>query len=77
VPHDKVHYKSGAVDERVKNISAITQEFEPPFIIPLYGGVNKTACATYKQIAQSLDPDKFECITLADMAWMAKKLAEK
>lgn len=77
VPHEKVHYKGGGVEERVEAISAIAAERKPPFLVPLYGGVSKGCCKRFKAIADRLDPAKFEFVTLAEMAWMAKELAER
>lgn len=76
VPHAKVHYKETGFDARIQNIEAITKERKPPYLIPLYGGVNHNACAAYKKIAEALDPEKFEFVTLAKMAELAKALGE-
>ncbi len=75
IPHEKVHYKGSDVDARVEAINAVAAEHKPPFLIPLYGGVGKRCCERYKELAERLDPSKFEFVTLADMAWMASELA--
>lgn len=76
IPHEKVHYKGSNVESRIEAINAIVAEHKPPFLIPLYGGLTAGCCARYKQLVDRLDPNKFEFVTLAEMAWMAKELAK-
>lgn len=71
VPDARVHYKDSDVDSRLANIKAIASEHEPPYLIPLYGGLRKDSCARFKRIAEALDPARFEFVTLDRMARLA------